>query len=145
MTILMKLDLNWTEIWTPAVAFVISIVVILTGIYKVLKIHRYKKAVEGNLCGTTMVRVGRTTKLAPVFRYNIGGKRYKEQTYQLFPQRYIHSHFQLGMTYTIYVDEKHPESFIVDPKMKGEGYLLIGLGIVMFTIFVIATVMLIMG
>lgn len=68
----------------------------------------------------------------PVFRYRYNGQQYEEKTFQNFSKRYIHSTYQEGMEYDIYIDIENPKRFRVVQKFDFICLVLLVIGIFFF-------------
>lgn len=74
------------------------------------------------------------THYAPVFQYTFNNETYEKQTFQSFSERYITKHFISNKEYSIYINIKKPEIFIVDNKFQLSDLVILGTGL-FFIIF----------
>ena len=71
---------------------------------------------------------GWVTNYAPVFRYNFNGEEYTNQSLQLLSKNEIQE-FIAGNSYTIIINEKKPNKFILDKNIEFTEILMLLMGI----------------
>lgn len=71
---------------------------------------------------------GWVTKYAPVFKYSFNDKKYINQSFQLLSKKKIQK-FIFGKNYTIIINEKKPNKFILDKKIELDEILILLMGI----------------
>lgn len=108
---------------------------ILLGIYMgIAKVIGCNTKIMGKYTGATAYRSRNVTLYTPGFVYEYKGKRYKNTSGETFSRRKIEKMFQQGGSYPIYIDAKHPESFLVRRRIGKSAMLMLVIGVVIFLI-----------
>ncbi len=71
---------------------------------------------------------GWVTKYAPVFKYSFNGNEYINQSFQLLSKKKIQE-FIVDKSYTIIINEKKPNKFILDKNIEFTEILMLLMGI----------------
>ena len=74
------------------------------------------------------------TRYSPIFQYEFQGQKYEGQSGETFSERQIEKKFQIGKTYTIYLDKKQPCSFVTLRRLQGSDIFLIVIGILILSV-----------
>lgn len=74
-----------------------------------------------------------SSKYIPVFKYNFKGNEYENQAQQSFSKKST-KNFIVGEKYTILINEKNPQKFIINRKIKIDEILMLLIGL--FLLFI---------
>ena len=79
-------------------------------------------------------------EVSPVFHYRHGGKEYKQATFQTFTAKKAAENLIPGQVYDIWLDEAHPQRFVVQRGLQLETALFFAMGIVVLVFGVVLLV-----
>ncbi len=93
--------------------------IIIIAINNLSAIFRCRMEVRGVYCGYRTYSGGKGQhSYAPVFKYTYEGKKYFEQSAQSVAFKLLDQVMTEGEVYTIYVDDQHPNQFVLKKKVQ---------------------------
>lgn len=111
------------------VALMLGGLFIMLAVHNIASAFRCSEMVDGTYCGYNTYRGNNSaSSSAPVFEYVYSGRKHHEQSAQASSRRKLDGMIR-GGTYTIYVDPKHPASFVLDKKIKFGDVMLLLFGV----------------
>ena len=113
------------------ICFIAGVVFITLGILHIRKITSFKTEVRAEYVKNTPFPYYRgNTRYSPVFKYKFESAEIIKESFQRFEKKALPL-FEKGKTYTIFVNEKNPEQFVIERKTPFWDVLL---AVVMFLI-----------
>lgn len=111
----------------------LGIIVIGINILYINVILACKMETTGTYIKYNTVHNGRGDTYEPVFRYYVKGEEFQGRCLTMLSLSNIQKQFVAGQTYTIYVNDKKPDSFVIYRKLPIENIIgiLIGIGIIL--------------
>lgn len=95
---------------------VADLLLIIIGILIIKKWVRCKTEVRAVFVKNMIFRYKETSRFSPVFKYNFESSEIQKETFQRFDKNEV-SEFVSGQTYTIFIDKKNPENFVIERKI----------------------------
>lgn len=112
------------------VAIAICIVLIVTNILHIKEILTCKVETTGTYIKYNTVHNGRGVTYEPVFRYYVNGEEFQGCCMHGMSLSNIKKQFVVGHTYTIYVNDKKPDYFIINRKAPLQSDIGVLIGII---------------
>lgn len=105
----------------------IGCLLVIIGIKNIMDIFRCNTVVPATYVRNyTYTTKGRTNH-CPIFKYYFQGQNYEQQTGQVFSDKYMKKHFELGKSYEIYICSDNPQTCIPIKEIRiGDVLLVIG-------------------
>ena len=104
---------------------IFSLFPIFLGIYTIIQDNNCQNKIKGVCVGVNKLCVKGLTTYSPVFQYEYNHIKYESVTYQTFYE----NNMVIGQTYSIFVNNKNPNSFSVTKKRNYGSYVLLFLGL----------------
>lgn len=112
------------------VAIAISVVLIVTNILYTNAILACKVETTGTYIKYNTVHNGRGVTYEPVFRYYVNGEGLQGRCMHGMSLSNIQKQFVVGHTYTIYVNDKKPDYFVINRKAPLQSAIGVLIGII---------------
>lgn len=90
-----------------------GVVFVTLGVSRLRKVNSFKTEVRAVFVRNIPFSFKGTTRFSPVFEYSFNSVEVKNRSFQQFDAKELPSYVP-GNTYTIYIDEKNPENFVVN-------------------------------
>lgn len=103
---------------------------ILIAINNLASVFQCRAEVKGKYCGYRTYYGGKgQSSHAPVFTYTYNGRTYHEQSTQNASLQLLDKEMVQGEMYTIYVNERHPNVFVLKKKVRFSDVMLLFFGV----------------